>query len=162
MSRRVVALLLLVAACGESTCPMPTLAPNGDEIPPPPDPRMCALGLTANPTDVVIAPAASCESGACLRVPLEHDLPACGNFPPADKGLCTAACQVDADCDALAGPCVSGYTCGVAVTIGPYCCERLCMCKDYVDVDSTTPAPCDPADTTNTCCNLPGRAACAT
>src|SRR5436309_1552581 len=99
MRPRVAALLLLVSACGESTCPTPTLDPNGiDQIPPAPDPRMCALGLTADPTEIVIAPAASCESRACLRVPLEHELPMCGNYPPADEGLCTARCQVDADC----------------------------------------------------------------
>ncbi|HEY6034198.1 MAG TPA: hypothetical protein VIV58_08065, partial [Kofleriaceae bacterium] len=151
-----------VAACGESTCPMPTLAANGiDELPPPPDPRMCALGFTPSPSETAIARATSCESGACLRVPLEHELPACGNYPPASEGLCTAACQVDADCDALAGPCVTGYTCGVAVTIGPYCCQRLCMCLDYVTGETLTPAPCDPDDPANTCCNLAGRPACS-
>jgi hypothetical protein len=159
---RVITLALVVAACSESSCPMPGVDPKtGVELPPPPpDPRWCDLGFMPAPDEIAIAPASSCASGACLHVPLEHDAPRCSNFPDGAKGLCTAACQADADCAGLDGPCVTGYTCGVAMTVGPYCCERVCMCKDFVEVSSTTPAPCDPANTANACCNLPGRSAC--
>ena len=161
MRARVIALALLVAACGDAACPMPTVDPKtGVSQPPPPDPRWCDLGFTPGPDEIAIAPAASCVSGTCLHTPQERDLPMCGNFPDGSNGLCTSACQADADCAGLEGPCVTGYTCSVATTIGPYCCERMCMCKDFVDVSTATPAPCDAANASNTCCNLPGRAAC--
>ena len=164
MRDRVITFVVLLAACGgsETSCPMPGAVDpkTGMELPPVVDPRWCDLAFTPAPNETAIAPAASCASGACLHTPQEHDLPMCGNYPDGAKGLCTAACEKDADCGGLDGPCVSGYTCGVAVTVGRYCCQRMCMCKDFVDVGSAAPAPCDPANTANTCCNLPGRAAC--
>jgi hypothetical protein len=162
MRARVITMVLLVAACGDSTCPMGTVDPTtGDVIPPPPDPRWCELGFTPAPDEIAVAPTVSCASGACLRIPLEHDLPMCSLYTYGPKGLCTASCAVDADCEGLEGPCVSGYTCGVATTVGPYCCQRLCMCKDYVDDATASPAPCDATNPANQCCNLAGRPACS-
>jgi hypothetical protein len=58
-------------------------------------------------------------------------------------------------------PCTGGFACGVAVTVGPFCCKKFCVCKDYVVIpeDGVLPIPkaCDPANNDNTCENLPGR-----
>jgi hypothetical protein len=76
--------------------------------------------------------------------------------------LCTATCDTDDDCTAVPEtPCLKGFTCGIAVTEGPFCCEKVCICTDYIQVPQTGVLPtsigCDPTNAVNACCNLPGR-----
>ena len=97
--------------------------------------RICDLG-TATPQAnqvIVASPSLDCVSRTCLRVPPSRTLPT-GSVPPGDNsGLCTAECSADADCDRVPeSPCVTGFTCGVAVTAGPFCCKKFCICKDYI------------------------------
>jgi hypothetical protein len=57
-------------------------------------------------------------------------------------------------------PCKTGFTCAVPVVVGPFCCRKMCICKDYVvipDGGLDEPAACDPDNVGNACCNLPGR-----
>jgi len=126
--------------------------------------RICDLG-TESPaaTEVVVAsPSLDCVSRTCLRVPLSRELPAGGSFPAGNNGLCTAECSSDDDCDRVPeSPCTTGFTCGVAVTVGPFCCRKFCICKDYVVVPESgqlsTPKACDSGNADNACCNLSGR-----
>jgi hypothetical protein len=126
--------------------------------------RICDLGTeTPATTEVVVAsPSLDCVTRTCLRVPLGKELPAGSQFPTGNNGLCTAECSSDDDCDRVPeSPCTTGFTCGVAVTVGPFCCKKFCICKDYVVVPETgeiaTPKACDPSIADNTCRNLPGR-----
>ena len=126
--------------------------------------RLCDLG-TATPaaTEVVVAsPSLDCVSRTCLRVPLSKELPPGSSFPTGNNGLCTAECSGDGDCDRVPeSPCITGFTCGIAVTVGPFCCRKFCICKDYIVTPAsgelTTPKACNPGDSTNACCNLSGR-----
>ena len=126
--------------------------------------RICDLG-TESPaaTEVVVAsPSLDCVSRTCLRVPLSKELPPGSSFPTGNNGLCTAECSADDDCDRVPeSPCVSGFTCGVAVTVGPFCCRKFCICKDYVVIPESgqlsTPKACDASNNDNACCNLAGR-----
>jgi hypothetical protein len=126
--------------------------------------RICDLG-TAMPaaTEVVVAsPSLDCVSRTCLRVPLSKELPAGSSFPGGTNGLCTAECSADQDCDRVPeSPCITGFTCGVAVTVGPFCCRKFCICKDYVVIPESgqlsTPEACDASNADNACCNLSGR-----
>ena len=126
--------------------------------------RICDLG-TESPaaTEVVVAsPSLDCVSRTCLRVPLSRELPAGSSFPAGNNGLCTAECSADDECDRVPeSPCVSGFTCGVAVTVGPFCCRKFCICRDYIVVPDdgvlSIPKACDPDNATNMCPNLPGR-----
>jgi len=106
---------------------------------------------------IVASPALECASRTCLRQPLQGTLPEGSQF--AD--LCTAECESGADCDRVPeSPCVSGFECMIPVVVGPFCCRKLCVCKDYLvipDAGVSTPAVCDPDNSANTCCNLPGR-----
>ena len=127
--------------------------------------RICDLGTAApQPTDVVVAsPSLDCVTRTCLRVPKSRELPPGSKFPEGNNGLCTAECSADSDCDCVPeSPCITGFTCGVAITAGPFCCRKFCICKDYIVVPSTgelpTPAACDANNPQNACCNLPGRA----
>ncbi|MGE0871217.1 MAG: hypothetical protein AB7P03_21815 [Kofleriaceae bacterium] len=126
--------------------------------------RICDLG-TDMPvaTEVVVAsPSLDCVTRTCLRVPLSRELPEGSSFPMGNNGLCTAECSEDSDCDRVPeSPCTGGFTCGVAVTVGPFCCRKFCICKDYVVVPESgqlaTPLACDAGNPNNACCNLSGR-----
>ena len=66
------------------------------------------------------------------------------------------------DCERVPeSPCSGGFACGVAVTVGPFCCKKFCVCKDYIVIPAdgvlAVPKACDPDNATNTCQNLPGR-----
>jgi hypothetical protein len=80
---------------------------------------------------------------------------------PPLPGLCTAECSSDDDCAATATtPCTSGFVCEVATVVGPYCCQRMCLCADQAElVPDDSAAACDPDLAENTCQNLPGRTA---
>jgi hypothetical protein len=126
--------------------------------------RICDLGSeTPAPSEVVVAsPSLDCVSRTCLRVPLGRELPPGSEFPAGNSGLCTAECSSDGDCDRVPeSPCKTGFTCGVAVTVGPFCCKKFCICKDYIVVPDSgqlaEPMACDSNTPANACCNLPGR-----
>ncbi len=127
--------------------------------------RLCDLGTNMpDPSEVVVAsPSLDCVTRECLKVPLTNPTPPKGTmYPSGTNGLCTATCTSNDDCDRVPeSPCISGFTCGVAVTVGPFCCKKLCICKDYIQIPETghlaTPMACDPTNAANSCCNLAGR-----
>jgi hypothetical protein len=126
--------------------------------------RKCDLGeQKPQPNEVVVASQSlDCVSRTCLRYPPTRELPP-GSAPlEANLGLCTAECNSSSDCDRVPeSPCVLGFTCGIAVSAGPYCCRKFCICKDYVVLPATgeldAPGGCDVAEPKNECCNLDGR-----
>jgi hypothetical protein len=126
--------------------------------------RICDLGAaTPQVNEVVVAsPSLDCVSRTCLRVPPSRALPP-GSVPPTGtSGLCTAECASDEDCDRVPeSPCITGFTCGIAVTVGPFCCRKFCICKDYIVVPESgelaIPKACDADSSENACCNLPDR-----
>jgi len=124
--------------------------------------RICDLGRTAGDSETVVAsPSLDCVSRTCLKVPKPANLPPDVHYPEGGLGLCTDRCNTDSDCERVPeSPCQSGFTCGIPTVVGPFCCEKFCICKDYVvipDGGVPVPAACDPSNTTNGCCNLPGR-----
>jgi hypothetical protein len=144
-----VALVAVVAACTEN--------PVG---------RICDLGV-AVPSEnesVLASPSLDCQTRTCLKVPRDPNATPHpdSRYPEGNKGLCTAECDTDSDCDRVPeSPCKSGFTCGIPVVVGPFCCRTMCICKDYVVVPAgglPVPAACEPNDPANACCNLPGRA----
>jgi hypothetical protein len=154
MTRRLSYILVLLAALVAGGC---TDNPVG---------RICDLGIE-NPDEtesVVAAPSLDCQSRTCLKVPLDRELPEGSRYPTGNLGLCTAECDEDGDCDRVPeSPCKTGFTCAVPVVVGPFCCRKMCICKDYIvipDGGVPLPAACDPDNEDNTCCNLPGRPEC--
>jgi hypothetical protein len=121
----------------------------------------CWLGSDAGAVaTTTISNGYECQSRMCLQVPLAagHELPA---EHRSNDPLCTGHCESDDDCERVpSSPCVNGFTCAVATAVGPFCCERLCICKDYLiipDGGIPVPAACDPDEPDNRCVNLPGR-----
>jgi hypothetical protein len=127
--------------------------------------RICDLGLSPGENESVVAsPSLDCVTRTCLRVPQAADkpLPEGSLRPSGNLGLCTAECSGDDDCDKVPeSPCQTGFTCAVPVVVGPFCCKKLCICKDYVVIPESgsiaEPAACNAGDSNNACCNLEGR-----
>ncbi|MCP4446313.1 MAG: hypothetical protein GY811_13355 [Myxococcales bacterium] len=123
--------------------------------------RKCFVGTDAGNSaqSIIASPALECPSRQCLHYPSDTDkeLPDGSEF--AD--LCTAECSSNDECDKVPeSPCVSGFECAVAVQTGPFCCRKMCICRDYMlipDGGPVAPAACDPNNPANTCINLPGR-----
>ena len=127
--------------------------------------RICDLGsnVPSSTESLIASPSLDCVTRECLKVPDTNPAPPPGAmYPQGTNGLCTAACQVADDCSKVPeSPCVSGFTCGIATTQGPFCCENVCICKDYIQVPSNGQVPipigCDATNAANECCNLAGR-----
>jgi hypothetical protein len=128
--------------------------------------RLCDLGTATPQVDeaVIASPSLDCVTRTCLKVPLGRTVPPGGKYPPPTTGLCTAECSTSDDCERVPeSPCVTGFTCGIPpqITVGPYCCRKFCICKDYVVIPDSgqlpTPIECAADNPKNACCNLPGR-----
>lgn len=128
--------------------------------------RKCFIGSDAGAggtQSIIASPALECQSRTCLRVPVQKQLP----VDPATgqqtvySDQCTAECSSSDDCDRVPeSPCVTGFTCAIPVVVGPFCCRKMCICKDYLVIpDGGLPAPaaCEASNPDNQCCNLPGR-----
>lgn len=128
--------------------------------------RICDLGID-NPgmsEAVVGSPSLDCPTRTCLKIPVALNKALPEGFRPLspNKGMCTAECESNEDCDKVPeSPCVTGFTCGVAVTVGPFCCRKYCICTDYLLLPESgnlpEPLACDAENADNACCNLPNR-----
>jgi hypothetical protein len=140
--RHLLVAALALAACGSNstmqqpqlglglTCDLGTLPDAGN------------LGGVA----IVTSPAPECPSQICL-------LPAAEKA--SDTGpLCTTSCRSDTDCrmgelgsasDPTDTHCETGFTCMVPMTVGPFACQKLCVCLDFLAIPAggfQTPAVC--------------------
>jgi len=125
-----------LVACKENPVGRPCFIPQSDG----------GVNLSNNR---VSSPSVECQSKICLHI------------AEKEEDLCSADCEKDEDCDTDEGStCTGGFVCMTPTTTGNFCCKKLCVCADYVDVPAggVEDLPeCDPADTRNECCNLPGR-----
>lgn len=119
--------------------------------------RKCYSGIDEAVQEAIVAsPALECPTRMCLRFPKDGD-----KVPPdgADYAdMCTAECTGDDDCsEAAESNCISGFTCAVAMQLGPFCCRKMCICNDFITVPEggfPRPDACDPENASNTCINL--------
>lgn len=53
-----------------------------------------------------------------------------------ERSMCSATCGNDADCaDPADGTrCEGGFACVPLMSLGPMCCEKVCVCRDGLDV----------------------------
>lgn len=86
----------------------------------------CDLGEPARPGETVITSGSlDCTSRLCLRA--ADSTTAGGNT----IGMCTETCERDDDCVGdPTTPCDSGFTCAAPVAVGPFGCEKMCVCAD--------------------------------
>jgi hypothetical protein len=117
-----------------------------------------SLGDGPGAVIAITSPVPGCASNVCL-------LPA-GDIDPINTGaLCTSGCNTSDDCrggmtgakdDPTDRRCKNGFVCIVPTTVGAYCCQRMCVCRDFLAEPVggfQTPAPCMPGAVT-TCANV--------
>jgi hypothetical protein len=123
--------------------------------------RPCDVGVSDagsnSPFTFINSPASECGSRICLLSAAERN---------TDTGpLCTKSCESDLDCAAaqLGDPqspddhrCNTGFTCDVPVTTGPFCCLKMCVCKDFVAIPpGGRPVPPSCRSDASSCSNVP-------
>jgi hypothetical protein len=107
----------------------------------------------------VSSPALECPSRICLLQPTGGT----GGDGGAGRATCTASCENDGDCDPeTRALCKAGFVCAVASQTGPYCCKKLCVCRDDLqagvngdgkpDGGTMIPFSCDPKQNSNITC----------
>jgi hypothetical protein len=123
--------------------------------------RPCDVQSDAGPMQAVYNPQAlECPSRICIKPSREQGVATDTKTAP----YCTAECSKDSDCDGerrdpsngLDRRCQSGFVCGVAFEVGPLCCRKLCLCRDFISQSGglMTPASCDKSKGVSTCQNL--------
>ena len=92
--------------------------------------------------------ALECPSRICLKpvVQVGATMP-----DPPTQAYCSASCSQDSDCDGQARDpnnnldyrCNKGFACGIAFVKGKICCQKLCLCKDFLaPTGAPTPIAC--------------------
>jgi hypothetical protein len=104
----------------------------------------------------ISSPALECPSRLCLITPPSGSSDTDGGA----RATCTAECQSDGDCGEETDKfCKKKFVCAVAATAGPFCCRKVCICRDDlkagenqdpVDGGAKLPTSCDPVTYTST------------
>jgi hypothetical protein len=149
-------------ACNPNSIGRPCVNPSGDVV----------LGTQ------VSSPALECPSRLCLLQ--KNSVMVDGGAGNIPRATCTAFCDTDDDCVAETKDyCAHGFKCAVATEAGDFCCRKMCVCQDDLQVGVNLdqpdgaviqPTSCDPMQYSGTMCpacpyvakQLPGpdRAAC--
>jgi len=114
--------------------------------------RRCDVFADAGNTQGVYnSEALECPSRICLKPVVQTG----ASMPdPPTQAYCSASCSQDSDCDGqLRDPsnhldyrCQKGFSCGIAFVKGKICCQKLCLCKDFLpQAGATTPIACQGA-----------------
>jgi len=111
--------------------------------------RPCDVLTEAGPAQGVFnAEALECPSRICLKPVVQQ-----GASGTVDTGpFCSASCSQDSDCesDQIRNPnnpldkrCTKGFVCGIPFVKGRICCQKLCLCKDFLGPQGApTPIAC--------------------
>jgi hypothetical protein len=100
-------------------------------------------GVSGGNVAIITSPSLQCPSRICIQPP---PLGIVANAE-AEGAMCTATCNTDDDCtDTDPGTkCTKGFVCAWPTTSGPFCCQKMCVCHDFVVVPKDgfqTPATC--------------------
>jgi hypothetical protein len=135
--------------------------------------RSCDVLTDAAPAEGVYnSEALDCPSRICMKPVDQNAVP----LDPATTAYCSAGCSQDSDCngEVRATPCpgntvcpssgqcsngasclpdtrcLKGFTCGIPYVKGKLCCQKVCICKDFIPSYSS-PKACDPDQIVSTC-----------
>jgi hypothetical protein len=130
--------------------------------------QLCDLTVDAGPSQgVVNLKAGACKTGLCLKPPVASGASA---VDPPTGATCTGECSIDSDCDgelrnasnAQDMRCKGGFACGVPFVVGPLCCKRYCLCRDFLGASGAQmPVACQGPDALASCQSAAGSAAAA-
>jgi hypothetical protein len=109
--------------------------------------RSCdVLTDAGNAQGVFNSEALECPSRICLKPVVQEG----ATMPdPPTTAYCSASCSQDSDCDGQtrdqSNPhdyrCQKGFSCGIAFVKGKICCQKLCLCKDFLNPSVGAPTP---------------------
>jgi hypothetical protein len=111
--------------------------------------RPCELGTapaggSSGAIATLSSPALECPSHICLLPGAEKDprsLAQMTAMVPGTGPLCTAICESNEDCEdgekanesnVADKRCRGGFACAWPTTVGPFACQRMCVCTDFV------------------------------
>lgn len=143
---RAAALGLILAALGLSACEDKAIG------------RRCDVQADAGLTQAVYnGQALECPTRICVKPSRDNAVATQVDTAP----YCTAECSKDSDCDGEVRDrkdgtdrrCATGFVCGVAFEVGPLCCKKICLCKDFLP-KTGAPAPTSCNKAVSTCPNL--------
>jgi hypothetical protein len=128
--------------------------------------RSCDILTDAGAAQAVFnTEALECPSRVCLK-PVVDPL---ANMPsPVTTPFCSASCSQDSDCDpnllrsgdqskSVNHRCVNGFACGIAFVKGKLCCQKLCLCKDFLNTSTGTQTPIACTGDGPSTCNNPSQ-----
>jgi len=120
--------------------------------------RPCDVQSDASAMQAVFnGQALECPSRICIKPSKEQ------NVSPSDTAsYCTSECSKDSDCDGERRDptntrdkrCKTGFVCGVGFEVGPLCCKKLCLCRDFVNASGGLQTPASCSKGVSTCQNL--------
>jgi hypothetical protein len=102
--------------------------------------RPCDILTDASTAQAVFnSEALECPSRICLKPVVD---PNTQKMPTlTTTAYCSASCSQDSDCSdgqkrdsnsALDRRCNTGFVCGIAFVKGKICCQKLCLCSDFL------------------------------
>ena len=92
------------------------------------------------------AEALECATRMCLKPTMQP-----GAAGSSTTAFCTAPCKQDSDCagqkrdpaNPLDTRCATGFACGILFVKGALCCQKLCVCQDFIGSSGmATPIAC--------------------
>jgi hypothetical protein len=91
-------------------------------------------GATGGGISILTSPSLECPSRICLQAAPEGVTSA--DEQAKEGAMCTASCSTDDDCsDGDPGTlCKKGFICTWPTTSGDFCCQKMCVCHDFVVV----------------------------
>jgi len=104
------------------------------------------LGGSSGQIAAISSPALECPSRVCLLPGAEKDPRSAAQVAanvPGTGPLCTASCEENADCEdgekgnpdnAADKRCRGGFVCAWPTLVGPFACQKMCVCTDFVSV----------------------------
>jgi hypothetical protein len=116
-------------------------------------------GASGGQVAIIESPNLQCPSRICLQPAPEGAVPGAAT----ESAFCTATCSTDDDCsDTDPGTqCMTGFVCTWPTTSGPFCCQKMCVCHDFVvvpkggfPVPNTCESPSNGGPSPSTCVNV--------
>jgi hypothetical protein len=91
-------------------------------------------GVTGGRVAILTSPSLECPSRICLQAAPQGTGSA--DEQAAEGAMCTTGCSTDDDCsDSDPGTkCTGNFICTWPTTTGNFCCQKMCVCHDFVVV----------------------------
>jgi hypothetical protein len=92
-------------------------------------------GISGGRVAILTSPSLECPSRICLQAAPAGNGET-GDEQTAEGAMCTAGCSTDDDCsDSDPGTlCKKDFICTWPTTTGSFCCQKMCVCHDFVVV----------------------------